>query len=80
MARQYPSSERPFTVFDQKSPSMPNIPGFYTNRAFRELDAANKNVTLVRAANKNDLWDYDKTERRHKSTNVLTYKVRNWRL
>ena len=39
------------------------------------MDSKSNKVTLVRAE-QNDLWDYDKTERRHKSTNVLTYKVR----
>ena len=35
---------------------------------------ASKNVTLVRAE-RESVWNYDKYERRHRSTNVLTFKV-----
>jgi len=48
---------------------MPNIS--YFNPVFED---DNKNVTLIRAE-RNAIWDYDKAERRHKSTNVLTYRV-----
>ena len=51
---------------------MPNIP-YYTNPVFMEPED-NNNVTLIRAQ-RNGMWDYDKAERRHKSTNVLTYRV-----
>ena len=54
--------------------SMPNIP-YYTNPVFTQPED-NNNVTLIRAQ-RNGMWDYDKTERRHKSTNVLTYRVRD---
>ena len=40
-----------------------------------ENPPASKNITLVRAERESP-WNYDRYDRRHRSTNVLTFKVR----